>query len=96
VIKLLRPEKGSLVLGRQLGNVESGEENRVSGNGSRYRHNEASWRKLWEQAGEETGSKWLVEAQLGKIDLSALRPAAGFDKWTPPQTRILEFTVRRE
>lgn len=67
VVTLLRPRPGSLVIGRQIGNLEAKETLRRSGHGLRYRHNPESWEKFWEQVGNETGTKWKVEAYSDEI-----------------------------
>ncbi|KAL1965928.1 hypothetical protein VTN77DRAFT_5061 [Rasamsonia byssochlamydoides] len=90
VVTLLRDKPGVLILGRQVGNVVPGHYPRRSGDGLRYRHDAASWTKLWEQVGEETGTKWKVDASL--LEASAER---GW-KWHDENSRLLRFAVRRE
>lgn len=60
VVKLLKPVKGSLMLGRQVGNVEGKETMGGMTNRRLFRHNEESWRKLWSQISQETGTNWDV------------------------------------
>ncbi|KAJ6092299.1 hypothetical protein N7467_004268 [Penicillium canescens] len=56
-----------------------------------YRYDSATWKKLWEQVGEETGTKWEVEAWMEKW--------AGADSMMTfhggLETFKLRFTVRR-
>lgn len=61
VVGLLKSRKGSLIVGRQIGDEVAGEKVRRSGSGSRYRHNADSWRRLWEEVGNETGTVFEVE-----------------------------------
>ena len=80
VAALLKPGPGSLIVGRQAGNVISG-----PGKGNIFVHDCGSFIKLWKQVGEETKTKWNVEAQFTEDVL-------GF---APPGTRWLAFTVRK-
>lgn len=53
-MKLVRKESGSrsLVLGGQVGNVNEMESVRADGS-RKYRHDEKSWRTLWEQTAKQ-------------------------------------------
>ena len=65
VVGLLRPRKGSVIFGRQAGNVRPGEiEHKANNDGRMYRHDAASWERLWEVVGKETGTRWSVKARL--------------------------------
>jgi len=66
IIQLLVPQPGSLIIGRQFGSEESGEYSRTGDKGVRkyFRHNPQSWKELWDRVGENTGSRWSVEAGL--------------------------------
>ena len=59
VVQLLKPEKDSLVLGRQVGNVDAGEFARSGyhGEAKRFRHNEESWKEFLEKGGRRDGYK---------------------------------------
>lgn len=63
VIKLLRPQKDSLLVGRQIGDEVAGEKTRRSGSGSRYRHNADSWKRFWQEVGDQTGVEFEVEVR---------------------------------
>lgn len=92
IVKLLRPKKDSLILGRQVGNINPGEKAGRSGR-SVFRHNEESFQKLWDEVGEATGTKWRAEATLlppDNID-QRLMPTLHDDGM-----RRLTFTVYRE
>ena len=91
VVALLKPQKNSLVVGRQVGNTNAGPSAKT--NTSRFRHNEETWAALWKQVGEETDSKWEVKAYLEPIDLSN-RPGFNFTPETEGMRRLL-FSVRR-
>jgi SAM-dependent methyltransferase len=66
VVQLLAPKPGSLIVGRHSGSKVPGEAARVGVTSGRtsYRHNPQSWSELWSRVGEQTGSRWLVEADL--------------------------------
>ncbi|KAF6217820.1 hypothetical protein HO133_006647 [Letharia lupina] len=67
VVRLLKPVEGSLILGRQRGNVNSGEyEHRTNSKATMFRHNEESWKEMWKQVGKATGSLWDVKVWLEK------------------------------
>ena len=95
LVQLLRPQKGSLILGRQVGNKQPGTyPHRTNPKGTMFRHDEKTFEDLWKQVGNETGSRWLVDAML--------KDAAGFvgpskdGDWADPNLRRLVFAVRRE
>src|ERR1700761_8160460 len=58
IIQLLAPQPGSLIVGRQSGSEISGEFSRSGDVNARksFRHNEQSWKELWDRVGEKTGS----------------------------------------
>jgi len=62
LVGLLSERGGSLVLGRQVGNVVVGEDVQVVNEGGMaYRHNAESFGKMWDRVGKETGMRWRVE-----------------------------------
>ena len=89
IVQILRPVSGSVVMGRQVGNVVAGETpRRTNPNKSMFRHNAESFEKMWQEVGEKTGTKWRVEAQLLKSESASMR-------WDP-NFRDLHFAVFRE
>lgn len=100
IVQLLRPQKGSMVIGRQLGNLVAGEKQiktDPAGGESMYRHNAESWREMWKQVEEETETEWEVEAEMMKND-KAGRVATMLQLLDPcwdENTRRLLFTVHR-
>jgi len=66
VIKLLRPEKGSLILGSQIAHVEPGEVSSRPGRPSNtmYRHDEKSWERFWTSVGQDVGLSFTVRSSL--------------------------------
>jgi hypothetical protein len=66
VAKLMRPIKGSLILGSQVGHQDPGEVSSRPGrrSGTMYRHNEKSWERLWKKVGKEIGVSFAVKSSL--------------------------------
>lgn len=90
IIRLLKPVKDSVVLGRQVGNVVAGETERRTVSGSRmFRHNEESFQKMWRDVGAKMGVEWRVEVVMG--DGGSL----GSGRWDP-NFRDLQFAVFRK
>ena len=71
VVQLLAPERGSLILGRQVGSSVPGEYTAVDNKGSRYSHDVASFRRFGDQvaAGFGDGCSFRVEATLDEEEL---------------------------
>ena len=96
IIGLLKAQPGSLFFGRQLGNVEPGElVSRFDPSKSRYKHNGESFKRLWRDLGEETGTTWEVEAGLDPDELGSTSTHEFMKEVIPPGSRWLHFTVRR-
>ncbi|CAO2657113.1 Nn.00g032390.m01.CDS01 [Neocucurbitaria sp. VM-36] len=87
VANLLRPETGSMILGRQIGAVDAAEQ--ISATGTMYRHNVESFKKLWKEIGDDLGVTFSVEATLQMLDPAHL-------DWHTNGTRRLWFVIRRE
>lgn len=65
VTRLLKAEPGSMVLGRQVGSVIPGlHEHGTDKKDRMYRHDETTWREMWEEAGRDMGVSWQVEVEL--------------------------------
>lgn len=90
-MKILSNRKGSLVLGRQAGNLEAGEQvHRTNAAQSMFRHNAESFRKMWKEVGEATGTKWRVDVELFEVNR---KPALFHDR---PDGRAIRFSVWRD
>lgn len=101
-VQLLAPRAGSMLVGRQVGNEAAGEyvvKGRSGPGYSRFRHNEASWRALWDTVGEETGTKWAVETGMAEWgnwrEHVSASWACGLDEKDGDGARKLSFVVRR-
>jgi SAM-dependent methyltransferase len=87
VAALLRPEPGSMILGRQIGAVEAAEQ--VSATGTMYRHNPESFKKMWKEIGEDLGIDFTVDASLKPLQRE-------HSDWHTNGTKRLWFVVRRK
>ncbi|KAM7189123.1 hypothetical protein V8F33_010244 [Rhypophila sp. PSN 637] len=99
VVRLLTPKPGSLIVGRQSGSDEAGENVRKGAPGSAgpFTHNVESWTKLWGRIGEVTRTRWSVEADLGLPEYTLCGVAGGKSK--EMQNKIsgkgLRYVIRR-
>jgi SAM-dependent methyltransferase len=91
LIELLKAKPGVLIFGRQGGKVEPGVITDVDMDPNPYWHNPESWAKLWKQVGDETETKWEVDAFLGEEDLTKRMNA----KIITAGTRFMTFSIRR-
>ncbi|KAK4215044.1 hypothetical protein QBC37DRAFT_439718 [Rhypophila decipiens] len=82
VVRLLTPKPGSLIVGRQSGGEEAGENARKGAPGSAgpFTHNVRSWTELWEHIGKATGTRWSVEADLSLPEYTLCGVAEGKSK----------------
>jgi len=101
VVRLLKAEPGSMLVGRQVGVIEPGEEPRdaAPGERKRYRHDPESWKKLWDDIGRETGTRWNVHAELddwafGRAASSDIAQKLR-DEMEKSGRRRIKFVVRR-
>ena len=93
MIKTLRPRKGSLVFGRQTGNLKGQEVRNTPTVGKDspmiWRHDVESFAKLWEVAGRETGTKWKTWGELDEAE------GMTTGHWGEDGLRRLRFEVER-
>ena len=89
VAKLLNAKPGSLVMGCQVGSLVGDTTGiPIPSGGILFRHDIASFEKVWQEVGRITGTEWKVEARLEK--------GKGFgEKWQLEGTRRLGFEVWR-
>ncbi|KAK7892545.1 hypothetical protein LTR67_007642 [Exophiala xenobiotica] len=63
-LRLLDPRRKRVLLcGGQVGNVNASEFPRARGGGTRFRHNEESWRQMWEEAVGGGNGEWKGKIQ---------------------------------
>ncbi|KAF2667857.1 hypothetical protein BT63DRAFT_426710 [Microthyrium microscopicum] len=98
VVKLLAPKSGSLLMGRQVGNINPSDYDK-SGYGkekSRYRHNPESWKKLWEEVGEKTDTKWDVDVTVDPMQWGMVGPEVKLtERRAETGATRIHFIVRR-
>ena len=94
IVKLLQEKEGSMLLGRQVGDLDAGEKvYRTNKTQTMFRHNVESFKKLWGEVGELTGTKWRVEAEILHSDERFMQER----KENPNSTvRRLRFSCFRE
>jgi hypothetical protein len=90
IVGLMKPEKGVLILGQQIGSIDAGPMDMSSGS-KMYKHNVESFKKMWKEVGEKTGTEWEVRANMDA--------GLGIDQkkrtWDDPKSRRLVFEVER-
>lgn len=94
VVRLLKPQQGSLLVGRQVGNVKGGEfDHRTNPKQKMFRHDVETWKQMWKEIGEGTDTVWEANAELhiwhGVI------PSGIQQQWQPEGVRQIKFSVRR-
>jgi ubiquinone/menaquinone biosynthesis C-methylase UbiE len=95
VIRVLKPQIGSLVFGRQIGTIKAREmeskskTHGVNDTAGVWSHDTDSFRKLWEIAGNETGTRWKTWVELDE--------GVGMNtrNWAEDGLRRLRYEVER-
>lgn len=88
IVSLMKPEKGCLILGQQVGSLEPGP---LTVGSKMYKHNVESFERMWREAGERTGSEWKVTANIN-TGLGVNQDKRASDG---PDTRRLVFEIVR-
>lgn len=64
-VKLLKPQKGVLIIGHVLGCATPSEfQNAPTKGGKMYMHDSSTFSRLWDEIGKATGTKWNTEAVM--------------------------------
>lgn len=84
---------GTIILGYQIGNIEAKEVPVPDFNASLWRHDPASFVRLWDQVGAETGTKWETKTRLLTWEDMGWDP--NDYRWMEPGDRVLDFVVTR-
>ena len=96
-IALLKPQRGSRVIGQNLGNMSADKyttEHQDVGLPSMFLHNVESFARLREEAGRKTGSQWRVKSRMRKIKPD-WHPLQLPGEARGPDSRNLVFDVER-
>lgn len=94
---LSKPRTASMVVGSLVGNSNAGPLEVAWGGGSIFfQHNEATLRRLWQDAEEATGTKWDLEivSHAMDIDIGKQEGAEEATKW-PEGEILVDFTAKR-
>ena len=93
LVSITRPCRGSMIVVIPLGSPKAGQYKMPTSNGYKLRHNKESMTRTWQQAGDETGTSWKVEADmyLGH-ELTENRSHA----WSVPDMRMVWSSAVRE
>ena len=69
IVRLLKAEPGVVLIGRNIGNIQPGmyPKNASPGESQRYMHDSKTWRKMWDDIGSETGTRWDVQAEMDDL-----------------------------
>ncbi|KAG8844236.1 hypothetical protein FRB96_003240 [Tulasnella sp. 330] len=95
LVSILRPERGSLVLGRQVGSVAPGViEHKTNESGKMYRHDAESFTRMWKEVENKTGTEWEVDAALDENE--GVGHNGKHSNWHGPNVRRLRFAVSRK
>lgn len=93
---LLKPKKGSMVLGRQAGSYEPGEyEHRSNTKRTMYRHDLETFEKFWKV---DVGGEWDVDVVFGKA-VPRVDPQTGISRepvFNDKAAAWLRFSVTRK
>ena len=92
LIKLLRPQPNSIVMGANLGSLKPGEYQLTKDGSVSFRHNPETFRELWNEAAAFDGSKWRVESSLDTVSVIGNEHMP----WAEPNIRRIVFTATRE
>ena len=96
IVKILRPQKGSVVFGRQVGTTKPGlYEGNTGVSSQKWRHDEGTFKEMWEQVGQETGTEWTVDVTLQEPQKGEMAGSSARGRWNDQNTRRLRFEVER-
>ncbi|KAI9686044.1 MAG: hypothetical protein M1822_004027 [Bathelium mastoideum] len=94
LIRLLKDQPGTMVLGRQFGSTEPKEyPHTTNPSGFTFSHDETTFTQLWKEVGKETNTQWHVQASF--FQPTANSPDAGPANWKGSTFRTLYFEVTR-
>lgn len=85
---------GAILLGYQIGNIEAKEVTNPALKVPQWRHDPASFAKMWAQVGAATGTTWETEARLHTWEDMGWDPADS--AWMEPGDKVIAFVVTRK
>jgi SAM-dependent methyltransferase len=84
---------GSLIVGNQIGNSSAREVTLKPLSVPMWRHNPASFERLWNQVAAKTGTQWEVRSWMRSFEDMSFDPKDG--AWMEDGVGFIEFVVRR-
>ncbi|KAF5875633.1 putative methyltransferase domain-containing protein [Botrytis fragariae] len=84
---------GPVIVGNQIGNYKAQEVTLKSLVVPMWRHSPESFEKVWDQVGQETGTKWETQAWMRSFEEMAFGAKDG--AWGEDAVAIVEFVVKR-
>jgi SAM-dependent methyltransferase len=88
---LLRPQKGSMLFGRQTASGKANEETHIADpTKTMFQHDVESFKSMWADIGDDLGAGFHVEATL------SVPRTAGPQGYSQSDTKWIHFVVRRE
>ena len=91
LVKLIRPKTGAFLVGSGLGSAVGKEGPNLDGTGTSYRQSEESFKRLWEEVGNLTETKWDVKSRFEKLPADKRH---GVQVQVDQDLGILSFEVR--
>ena len=93
LVSMIRPCQGSMIVGTQLGSLNAGQYKMPTSSGFNYQYDKESLGRFGQQVGDETSTRWEVEAELFQgLELTENRSHA----WSEPDMRMVWFSAVRE
>ena len=84
---------GSMVVGCQVGNIEAQPIALKAVPVPQWRHNPASFQRLWDEVGIETDTEWKCESRLCSFEEKGWDPKDA--AWMEDDARMFDFVVSR-
>jgi SAM-dependent methyltransferase len=84
---------GTIVMGHQMGNVNAGELLFAVQGVKQWRQNPESFKRLWDEAGEATGTVWKTEAR--EIDFADIGWDPEAQKQLGDGSKIIDWAITR-
>ena len=81
---------GGAIVGRQSGSTKPGEVPAIKPGSTSFRHDVGTFRRLWDEVGEATRTKWTVDGMLDQVGI-----IGGKNAVEDENSRRMLFTVTR-
>lgn len=91
LVSFAKPAPGSIILGRQAGDLDAGEKRGLTPDSLVFLHNLQTFEHFWKDVGIATDTKWEVDARVEKAPERILKQS-----WSTPGIMVLLFKVTRK